>query len=75
MVDLSDPMLRPIHDPRRGPIALATRANIDLVVVDGQIRIADGCYRDGDEDAIAAAGSAAIRKIRDLPEARAAFDG
>ena len=75
VVDLSDPMLRPIHDPRRGPIALATRANIDLVVVDGQIRIADGCYRDGDEDAIAAAGSAAIRKIRDLPEARAAFDG
>jgi cytosine/adenosine deaminase-related metal-dependent hydrolase len=75
VVDLSDPMLQPIHDPRRGLIALATRANIDLVVVDGDVRVAGGRYQGGDEAAIAEAGAAAIRKIWDLPEARAAFDG
>jgi cytosine/adenosine deaminase-related metal-dependent hydrolase len=75
VVDLSDPMLQPLYDPRRGLIALANRANIDLVIVDGETRVADGRYQGGDEAAIAAAGSAAIRKIWDLPEARAAFEG
>lgn len=75
VVDLSDPMLQPIYDPRRGLIAMANRANIDLVIVDGDVRIAGGRYQGADEAAIAAAGSAAIRKIWDLPEARAAFSG
>jgi cytosine/adenosine deaminase-related metal-dependent hydrolase len=75
VVDLSDPMLQPLYDARRGLIALANRANIDLVMVDGRVRIAGGRYVDGDEAAIAAAGAAAIRRIWDLPEARAAFEG
>lgn len=75
VVDLSHPMLQPIADPRRALIALANRADIDQVVVDGRVLIADGRYTGGDEAAIAAAGAAAIRRIWDLPEARAAFEG
>jgi cytosine/adenosine deaminase-related metal-dependent hydrolase len=75
VVDMSDPMLQPIYDPRRGLIALANRANIDLVMVDGVIRVIGGRYVGGDEGAIAAAGAAAIRRIWDLPEAQAAFSG
>lgn len=75
VVDLSDPMLQPIYDPRRGLIALANRANIDLVMVDGDVRVAGGRYLHADEAAIAEAGAAAIRRIWDLPEARAAFAG
>jgi cytosine/adenosine deaminase-related metal-dependent hydrolase len=73
VVDMSDPMLQPIFDPRRGLIALANRANIDLVIVAGDLRVAGGRYQGGDEAEIAAKGAAAIRKIWDLPEARAAF--
>eukprot|EP01037_Dinobryon_pediforme_P005532 gene5532-5586_t len=75
VVDLSDPMLQPLSDPRRGLIALANRANIDLVIVDGVVRVEGGRYLGGDETAIAAAGAAAIARIWDLPEARAALAG
>jgi cytosine/adenosine deaminase-related metal-dependent hydrolase len=75
VVNLSDPMLQPLYDPRRGLIALANRANIDLVIVDGQVRVAGGRYQGADENTIAAAGAAAIHKIWNLPEARAAFAG
>ena len=75
VVDLSDPMLQPLYDPRRGLIALANRANIDLVVVDGVVRVAGGRYQGGDEANIAARGAAAIHRIWALPEAQAAFAG
>ncbi len=75
VVDMSHPHLQPMADPRRGLIALANRANIDLVVVDGRVLIADGRYAGGDEAAITAAGAAAINKIWALPEAQAAFNG
>ena len=75
VVDLSHPHLQPISDPRRGLVALANRADIDLVVVDGRVLVAGGRYAGGDEAAIAAAGVAAIERIWDLPEARAAFLG
>jgi cytosine/adenosine deaminase-related metal-dependent hydrolase len=73
VVDMSDPMLQPVYDPRRGLVALANRANIDLVIVDGAIRVAGGRYQGGNEAEIAARGSTAIHRIWDLPEARAAF--
>ncbi len=75
VVDLSDPMLQPLYDPRRGLIALANRANIDMVVVDGRVLVDRGRLVGADEAAIAAAGAAAIGRIWDLPEARAAFSG
>ena len=75
VVDLSDPMVQPIYDPRRGLVALANRANIDIVMIDGDIRVAGGRYRHADEQAIATAGAAAIQRIWDLPEAQAAFAG
>ncbi len=75
VVNLSDPMLQPLYDPRRGLIALANRANIDIVMVDGAILVANGRYARGDEAAISRAGAAAIQRIWDLPEARAAFAG
>jgi hypothetical protein len=43
------------------------------VLVDGDVRIEAGGYVGGDEAAISAAGTAAIQKIWNLPEAQAAF--
>ncbi len=74
VVDLTHPMVQPLFDPRRGLIALANRADIAQVVVDGRVLVAEGRFTGGDEAAITAAGAAAIRQIWDLPEARAAFD-
>ncbi|MGJ4964766.1 amidohydrolase family protein [Bradyrhizobium sp. HKCCYLRH3061] len=75
VVDMTHPHLRPLHDPRRGLIALANRANIDQVMIDGRLLIHDGRYLHGDEAAITAAGTAAIERIWALPEAEAAFAG
>jgi cytosine/adenosine deaminase-related metal-dependent hydrolase len=75
VVDLTHPHLQPLFDPRRGLVALANRANIDQVIVDGRVLIDAGQYVNGDEAAITAAGTAAIGKIWDLPEAQAAFNG
>jgi cytosine/adenosine deaminase-related metal-dependent hydrolase len=74
VVDLSHPHLQPLFDPRRALIALANRANIDQVIVDGHILVDGGRYAGGDEAAIIQAGTAAIGKIWDLPEAQAAFN-
>jgi cytosine/adenosine deaminase-related metal-dependent hydrolase len=71
VIDLTHPHLQPLHDPRRGLIALANRANVDQVMVDGRLLIDEGRYLGDDEAAIIAAGAAAIRRIWDLPEARA----
>ena len=75
VVDMSHPHLQPMFDPRRGLIALANRANIDQVIVDGRILVDAGHYNGGDETAVVAAATAAVGKIWDLPEARAAFNG
>ena len=75
VVDLSHPHLQPLHDPRRGLIALANRSNVDMVVVDGRVLVVDGRCLGVDEDAVVAAGAAAIQRIWDLPEAQAAFAG
>jgi cytosine/adenosine deaminase-related metal-dependent hydrolase len=74
VVDLTHPHLQPLFDPRRALIALANRANIDMVIVDGSVLVEAGNYIGADEAAITAAGSAAIEKIWDLPEARAALN-
>lgn len=75
VVDLTHPHLRPLRDPRRALIALANRANVDAVFVDGRPLILDGRYQAGDEEVIAAAGAAAIERIWDLPEAQAMLKG
>ena len=74
VIDMTHPHLQPLYDPRRALIALGNRANIDQVVVDGKVLIDAGKYVHGDEAAIVAAGSAAIGRIWDLPEAQAAFN-
>lgn len=74
-IDMTHPHLQPLGDPRRGLIALANRANVDLVMVDGRLLLEDGRYLGGDEAAITRAGAAAIEKIWALPEAQAAFAG
>jgi cytosine/adenosine deaminase-related metal-dependent hydrolase len=74
VVDLTHPHLQPLHDPRRALVALANRANIDQVIVDGRVLIDEGRYRHGDEAAITSAGAAAIGKIWELPEAREALN-
>ena len=45
-----------------------------MVVVDGRVLIECGTHTGRDEDAITTAGSAAIQKIWDLPEARKVFE-
>ena len=75
VIDMTHPHLQPLYDPQRALIALGNRANVDQVIVDGKLLICAGKYVHGEEAAIVAAGSAAIGKIRDLPEAQAAFNG
>jgi cytosine/adenosine deaminase-related metal-dependent hydrolase len=75
IVDLTHPQLQPLADPRRGLVALANRADIAEVFVDGEHLVANGRYTRGDEAAIAAAATAAVARIWALPEARAAFEG
>ncbi len=74
VVDLSHPHLQPLHDPRRGLVALANRANINAVIVDGRLIVENARYRFADEAQITAAGAAAVARIWNLPEAKAAFD-
>ena len=74
VLDLSHPHLQPLSDPRRAMIALANRANVDIVVVDGRVLLEAGRYLAGDEAAITDAGSTAVRKVWDLPEAKAVFN-
>lgn len=75
IVDLTHPQLRPLADPRRGLIALASRADIADVFVGGEHLVAGGRPTRADADAIADAASAAVERIWALPEARAAFEG
>jgi cytosine/adenosine deaminase-related metal-dependent hydrolase len=75
VIDMTHPHLQPLFDPRRALIALANRANVDQVIVDGRVLVGGGRYLHGDEAAIVAAGAAAIEKIWALPEAQAAFNG
>ena len=73
VIDLSHPQLHPLSDPRRGLIALANRADVAQVFVDGRLLVDGGRLVFGDEAAICAAGAAAIERIWNLPEARAAL--
>jgi cytosine/adenosine deaminase-related metal-dependent hydrolase len=75
VIDMTHPHLQPLFDPRRALIALANRANVDQVIVDGRVLVGGGRYLHGDEATIVAAGAAAIEKIWALPEAQAAFNG
>ncbi|RYB04633.1 amidohydrolase family protein [Lichenibacterium ramalinae] len=75
VVDLSGPLTQPLHDPRRALVWLANRADLDAVMVDGRLLIAEGRATMVDEAAVTRAGAAAIARIWDLPEARAAFAG
>lgn len=74
VLDFRHPHLQPMHDPLRAAVWLANRANIGTVMVDGRVLIDGGRARHLDEAAITDAGAAAIRKIWDLPEARAALE-
>ncbi|MGX7706593.1 amidohydrolase family protein [Methylobacterium sp. Gmos1] len=73
VVDLMHPHLQPLHDPLRALIALANRADIAQVMVDGRLLVDRGRFLAGDEENIVREGAAAIERIWDLPEARAAF--
>jgi cytosine/adenosine deaminase-related metal-dependent hydrolase len=63
VVDLRHPQMRPLADPRRGLVALANRADIAQVFVDGRPLIDEGRLASGNEQAICAAGAAAIGRI------------
>ncbi len=73
IVDMTHPHLLPHRDPMRVLVSLANRAQIDSVIVDGRLLVSGGRMRIGDQSRIVAEGCAAIEKIWDLPEARAAL--
>ncbi len=73
VVDMMHPHLQPLHDPLRALIALANRADIAQVLVDGRVLINEGRYRAGDEGKIVREGAAAIERVWNMPEVRAAF--
>ena len=73
VVDMTHPQLHPLADPLRGLIALGNRADIAQVFVDGQLLVNGGRMVGTDESAISQAGTAAIERIWELPEARAAL--
>ncbi|WP_371227960.1 amidohydrolase family protein [Roseovarius sp. 2305UL8-3] len=73
VVDMTHPHLQPHMDPVRTLISLANRAQIDSVIVDGRLLVSGGEICLGDQSRIVAEGCAAIEKIWDLPEARAAL--
>ncbi|RWR15387.1 amidohydrolase family protein [Paenirhodobacter populi] len=74
VLDFSHPHLQPMYNPLRAAVWLANRANIGMVMVDGRVLIENGHASNLDEAEVTEAGAAAIRKIWDLPEARAALD-
>lgn len=73
LIDMTHPHLQPHFDPRRALVALANRANVATVIVDGRTLVDDGRFVVADGTALTEAGAAAIRKIWDQPEAREAL--
>ena len=73
VLDFTHPHLNPLQHPLRAAVWLANRANIGMVMVDGRVLISSGTACHVNEAEITEAGTAAIEKIWDLPEARAAF--
>ncbi|WP_240989625.1 amidohydrolase family protein [Salipiger mangrovisoli] len=73
LIDMTHPHLQPHYDPRRALVALANRANVETVIVDGRVLVEGGSIAIADGAALTEAGAAAIRKIWDQPEAREAF--
>lgn len=73
LINLLHPHLQPVADPLRAVVALANRANIDAVIVDGRLLVQGGRYLAGDEARIVTEGAAAIQRIWDLPENRHIF--
>ena len=73
VVDMTHPHLLPHRDPTRTLVSLANRSQIDSVIVDGRLLASRGTLCRGDQSRIMAEGCAAIEKIWDLPEARAAL--
>lgn len=72
--DMTHAHLQPHYDPVRTLISLGNRSTIATVMVDGRVLVSDGCLTLGDSAALIDAGAAAIRRIWDQPEARAAFE-
>ncbi|MBU2960762.1 amidohydrolase family protein [Citreicella sp. C3M06] len=73
LIDMTHPHLQPHYDPRRTLVALANRANVDTVIVDGRVLVDGASIVVADAAALTEAGAAAIHKIWDQPEAREAF--
>ena len=68
-----DRLVRGDLQPDRDRLTLGSRADVDAVVVDGRVVVLGGVFQLADEASIVSAGTAAIKKIWDLPEAQNAF--
>jgi cytosine/adenosine deaminase-related metal-dependent hydrolase len=75
VVDMSHSHLQPMADPVRALVWLGHRADLDSLVVDGRLVVQDGRHLHVDERIITVEGAAAIRKVWESPEARAALTG
>jgi cytosine/adenosine deaminase-related metal-dependent hydrolase len=62
-VDLGAPHLVPVSDPLKALVWRATSQDVWATVADGRLAVDEGRYLLGDEQAIAAAGRAAVEKV------------
>ena len=72
--DMTHPHLQPHYDPMRALVSLGNRSAVGMVMVDGRVLVRDGRLVVADGAALTEAGAAAVRRIWDQPEARAAFE-
>lgn len=73
VADMTHAHLQPLADPVRALVWLGHRAELDALIVDGRLVLQDGRHRLVDERRVIEAGAAAVRKVWETPEARAAL--
>ncbi|WP_201401789.1 amidohydrolase family protein [Kaistia sp. 32K] len=63
VLSLESPFLRPLQDPVKAVVALGCRADVDIVMVDGEIVVQHGDYTRSNETEIVERGTAALDMI------------
>ncbi len=73
-IDLAKPHFQPVSDPLKTFLWNADRADVTLVMVDGQVLVEDAVYRLRDEADIIEKGVRAVRRFWDEEHARGVID-
>ena len=73
-IDLAKPHFQPVSDPLKTFLWNADRADVTLVMVDGQVLVEDAVYQLRDEAEIIGNGVRAVRRVWDEVHARGLVD-